>query len=123
LTHADTMGWPKIANGPANDSTVLALPATLSRLAGSSLVPTRMSILPLACGCFVSMTSRTASSRALSRPAMAHRTGSTFPRAEGSGEPGVYLRARYSAARRPVKPLPPHTTRSYALAAAAAIVE
>ena len=85
---------------------MLVLDASVSRDAGSD--PTRTSILPLAWGCLRSMDWTTASSFALSRPAMAQRTVSE----ELSEPPAVYRRARYSAARRPVKPEPPYTTRS-----------
>ena len=107
---------PYFAKGPANVSTALVRDVTASSDAGSSIEPTSTSIFPAACGCFSTTSSRTRSSLTRSRPAMAQRTGSEA--AAGLLEPGVYRRAKYSAAKRPVKPLPPQTTRSYTRAIA-----
>ena len=53
-----------------------------------SLLPIRMS-MEVMCGCFFMMVSRTTSSFARSRPAMAQRTGSEAAALAGSGPPGV----------------------------------
>ena len=106
--------------GPAKDSTTLVLDAIASRLAGSSVEPRIIGILPATCGYARSIFSRTEASFDALRPAIAQRT----PRSPGPcsrvsalGPPrscGAYQRERYSQARRPVKPEAPQTTSSYA---------
>eukprot|EP00982_Pelagococcus_subviridis_P012987 31206-Pelagococcus_subviridis.AAC.6 len=105
---------PNRANGPAKDSTVDARDVTARMELASSTLPTRTSIFPATCGCFRSISARTSSSFRRSRPAMAQRTDSPPSAALGDdAPPGVYFRARYSAASLPVNPEPPHITRSY----------